>query len=59
MCEVGSAWSQNSRRNEAERGHTKPRQAGPRSSRVQSEGFMVRSLMSPEPEWPLSGRTTS
>lgn len=36
--------SSQSRRNEAERGHKEPRQAGPRSSRVQSEGFMVRSL---------------
>lgn len=56
---IAGIQSSQSRRNEAERGHTEPRQAGPRSSRVQSEGFMVRSLVSPEPEWPLSGRTTS
>lgn len=48
---IAGIQSSQSRRNEAERGHKEPRQAGPRSSRVPSEGFMVRSLVSPEPEW--------
>lgn len=45
---------------QAERGHKEPRQDGPRSPRVQSEGFIVRKFKCVQnPEWPLSGRMTS